>query len=160
MLIFGVGTSCQSVTIQPYMQLGVEQDRMGTATANLLFGSSIGGTVFSAVYNIFYNIKYAAAAAQGGGEHIAQAIAETFSAAAIFSAICGLLIVLVALLLIPGKKEKGGSAASAQLLHSAFKGHLALPTPSIAIPMGGGRSPRPELKTKKTSFRVLLIGVS
>ena len=106
MLIFGVGTSCQSVTIQPYMQLGVEQDRMGTATANLLFGSSIGGTVFSAVYNIFYNIKYAAAAAQGGGEHIAQAIAETFSAAAIFSAICGLLIMLAVLLLIPGKKKR------------------------------------------------------
>lgn len=106
MLIFGVGTSFQAVSIQPYMQIAVEPQEMGIAAALLMFANSIGVAVFNAFYNIFYNAKYSAAMALGGGSHLAQAIAETFSSMAVLSAVCGVVLIGVTLLLIPRKKRK------------------------------------------------------
>lgn len=106
MLIFGVGTSFQAVSIQPYMQIAVEPQEMGIAAALLMFANSIGVAMFNAFYNIFYNAKYSAAMALGGGGHLAQAIAETFSAMAVLSAVCGVILIGVTLLLIPRKKRE------------------------------------------------------
>lgn len=104
MLVFGVGTSFQAVSIQPYMQIAVPPQEMGIASALLMFANSIGVALFNAFYNIFYNAKYSAAMALGGGGHLAQAIAETFSAMAVLSAVCGGILIAVTLLLIPRGK--------------------------------------------------------
>lgn len=101
MLIFGVGTSCQSVTIQPYMHLGLEPKDIGIATAMLQFGSSVGSVLFNAFYTIFYNGRYEAAVSTLGEAGVPVAVAETFSALSLFSAVSGALIAAVALFLIP-----------------------------------------------------------
>lgn len=101
MLIFGVGTSCQSVSIQPYMHLDLEPEDTGSATAMLQFASSVGSVLFNAFYTVFYNSKYSAAVSAMGQEGIPFAVAQTFSALSLFSAASGALIVLVALFLIP-----------------------------------------------------------
>lgn len=105
MLIFGIGTSFQAVSIQPYMQIAVNPQEMGIASALLMFANSIGVAMFNAFYNIFYNGKYNAAMELGGGVHLAQGIAETFSAMAILSAVCGGILVIITLILIPRKKR-------------------------------------------------------
>lgn len=109
MLIFGVGTSCQTVSIQPYMQIAVAPQEMGIAAALLMFANSIGVAIFNAFYNIFYNAKYTAAMELGGGIHLAKGIAETFSAMALLSAVCGAVLVVITLLLIPRKKTAKNS---------------------------------------------------
>ena len=108
MLIFGIGSCFQAVSIQPYMQVSVEPEDMGIASAMILFANSFGLVAFNAAYNIFYNARYAQAIEQGGGDHIAAAMAETFSAMAAFSAVCGAVLILLALILIPrgDKKEE------------------------------------------------------
>jgi hypothetical protein len=106
MIIYGVSTSCQSVCVQPYMQLAIPSEDLGRATGMILFGSSIGGTIFNSAYNIFYNSKYAHAMELGGGEHLAQAVTETFSLLSVLSAICGVGIVVLALVLIPKAAKK------------------------------------------------------
>ena len=104
MLIFGLGTSCQSVCIQPYMQLTVPPAKLGSAAAMVLFANSIGVVIFNAFYNIFYNARYAEAMVQGGGAKLAEGIAETFSCISILSAVCGAAIVILALWLVPSRK--------------------------------------------------------
>lgn len=106
MLIFGVGTSCQAVSIQPYMQIAVPPQEMGIASALLMFANSIGVAIFNAFYNIFYNSKYSAAMELGGGPYLARAIAETFSAMAVLSAVCAVILVVIALVLIPSRRTK------------------------------------------------------
>lgn len=101
MLIFGVGTSCQSVSIQPYMHLGLDPRDIGIATAMLQFGSSVGSVLFNAFYTIFYNGRYEAAVSTFGEAGTSIAVAETFSALSLFSAASGALIAAVALFLIP-----------------------------------------------------------
>lgn len=103
MLIFGLGTSCQSVCIQPYMQMTVSPADMGGATATVQFANSVGVVIFNAFYNIFYNARYAEAMSMGGGPHLAQAIAETFSCMSIVSAVGGIIIVALTLRFIPQK---------------------------------------------------------
>lgn len=97
MLIFGLGTSCQSVCVQPYMQMTVSPTDMGSATAMVQFSNSVGVVIFNAFYNIFYNTRYAEAVAKGGGSYLAQAVAETFSGVSIVSAVGGVAIVLLTL---------------------------------------------------------------
>lgn len=101
MLFFGVGTSCQSVSIQPYMQIGMDPRDIGIATAMLQFGSSIGSLVFNAFYSIFYNARYATAVAAYGDAGIPVAVAQTFSALSLVTAVSGALIAAIALFLIP-----------------------------------------------------------
>lgn len=108
MLFFGVGTSCQSVSIQPYMHLEVAPHEIGIATAMLQFGSSIGSLLFNAFYTIFYNSEYTAAVTACGEAGIPLAVARTFSALSLFTAASGVLIAAVALFLVP----KSGKAAS------------------------------------------------
>lgn len=108
MLIFGIGTCCQAVSIQPYMQMAMEPQRMGIAAALLLFANSAGVAIFNAFYNIFYNGKYTQAMALGGGPHLAEAISRVFSAMAVLSCVSGLLLVVITLLLIPRRKAPGG----------------------------------------------------
>ena len=97
MLLFGIGTSCQSVCIQPYMQMSVSAADMGMATAMIQFANSVGVVIFNAFYNISYNMRYAHAMELGGGEHLAEAVAETFSSMSLLSAVTGLIIILFAL---------------------------------------------------------------
>ena len=104
MLIFGLGTSLQAVSIQPYMQMAVDPKDMGIAAALLLFANSIGVVLFNAFYNIFYNAKYQAAIETGGEALLPDAIAETFSAMAILSCVCGAILCAAALLLIPARR--------------------------------------------------------
>jgi len=112
MLIYGVATSCQSVCVQPYMQLAIQPADLGRATGMILFGSSIGSTIFNSAYNVFYNYKYAAAMELGGGVHLAQAVSETFSLLSVLSAVCGVGILVLALTLIPRVKAKKTSHAA------------------------------------------------
>jgi MFS family permease len=105
MIIFGIGSSCHTVAIQPYMQLAMEPENLGIATALVLFANSFGVAMVNGVYNIFYNAKYAAAMEAGGGAHLAQAIAETFSVMAVLSAICGVILAVVTVILIPRRSS-------------------------------------------------------
>lgn len=100
MILFGIGTSCQSVCIQPYMQMSVPPSDMGIAAAMVQFANSVGTVIFNAFYNIFYNARYSAAMELGGGEHLAQAISQVFSLVALLSAASGVLIVLFTLLIV------------------------------------------------------------
>ena len=105
MLIFGVGTSCQSVCIQPYMQMAVDARDMGGAVAMVQFANSIGVVVFSSIYSILYNTRYFAAR-QPGGTGAAVAVAKTFSDVALLSALAGLGICVATLLLIPRRVRR------------------------------------------------------
>lgn len=104
MMIFGVGTSCQSVSIQPYMHLGLDPADIGIATAMLQFGSSVGSVLFNAFYTIFYNSRFEAAAALGEAG-TAIAVSETFTALALFSAASGALIAAVAIVMVPRRRK-------------------------------------------------------
>lgn len=108
MLLFGVSTSCQATAIQLYVQVSLPQEELGVAAAMVSFAGSIGGAIFNAAYNIVYNSKYAAAMELGGGEHLAHAISDVFSSMSVLTGVCGALIVIVTLLLIP--KGRGGRA--------------------------------------------------
>lgn len=101
MLLFGVGTSCQSVCIQPYMQMAVSPADMGAAAAMVQFANSVGVVIFNAFYNIVYNARYAQAMEMGSGADLAQAVAETFSSMSLLSAAAGGLIVVSTLTLVP-----------------------------------------------------------
>lgn len=105
MLVFGVGSCFQAVSIQPYMQTAVEPKDMGVASAMILFANSIGIAVFNAFYNIVYNAKYNAVAAGTDGT-VSQVIVETFSAMSILSAVCGGILILCVLRLIPSTTER------------------------------------------------------
>lgn len=101
MLIFGIATSAQSVTIQPYMQLSVPPEDVGSATSVLMFCNSLGIVVYSLVHGSVYNLRFIAASAAGGE---ARAVSETFSAMAWFTAGAGVMIILTVLLLyLPAK---------------------------------------------------------
>lgn len=107
MLLFGVGTSCQSVCIQPYMQMAVDARDMGSAVAMVQFANSIGIVVFTSVYSILYSARYLAAM-QPGGRGAAFAVAETFSGVALLSVLAGLGICAATLLLIP-RRARGAA---------------------------------------------------
>lgn len=106
MIVFGVGSCFQAVSIQLYMQVSVDPKDLGIASAMILFANSFGVAVFNAVYNIFYNARYAVAIELGGGEHLAVAMADTFSAMAVFSATCGAILIVLVVALIPRKRMK------------------------------------------------------
>lgn len=101
MLLYGVGTSLQSVCVQPYMQLSVQTEDLGIAVAMVQFSNSLGSVVFNAFYNIFYNMKYTQAMAAGGGIHWARAMAEVMSCVSLLSAVSGAVIIVLALHFIP-----------------------------------------------------------
>lgn len=103
MLLFGVGTSCQSVCIQPYMQIAVSPADMGEAAAMVQFANSVGVVIFNAFYNIFYNSRCAQAIAMGGGPLLAQAVSETFSCVSLLSAAGGVAVILMTLRFVPGR---------------------------------------------------------
>jgi hypothetical protein len=105
MILFGVSTSCQATTIQLNIQVYLPQEKLGIASALVSFGGSIGGALFNAFYNIIYNAKYAAAMEMGGGVHLSQAIIEVFTAVAVPTGVCGALIVLHTLFLVPREKR-------------------------------------------------------
>lgn len=110
MLLFGIGTSCQSVCIQPYMQMTVSPTDMGVAAAMVQFANSVGVVIFSAFYNIVYNARYAQAMQAGGGEHLAQAVSETFSYMSLLSAVTGAVIIVFTFCLV---KKKAHSIVTA-----------------------------------------------
>lgn len=101
MLLFGVGTSCQVVSVQPYTQLTVSGEVMGGAMGSLQFASALSGMVYAIIYNMLYNARYNAAMAAGGGVHLSQAIIEVFSFLSVITAVCGVAIVLLTLWMIP-----------------------------------------------------------
>lgn len=105
MLLFGVGTSCQSVCIQPYMQMTVSPTDMGVAAAMVQFANSVGVVIFNAFYNIVYNARYAQAMQAGGGEHLAQAVSETFSYMSLLSAVTGAVIIVFTLCLVKKRTQ-------------------------------------------------------
>lgn len=113
MLLFGVGTSCQSVCIQPYVQLVTPQEEMGSVTSLVQFSNSIGTVLFSSVYSVLYNARYLAAT-QPGGSGAAAAVAETFSGVSLLSMLAGLGICLATFLLMPraGRTRAAGGGAS------------------------------------------------
>jgi len=106
MMLFGVSTSCQATTIQLNIQVYLPQEKMGVAAAMVSFGGSIGSVLFNAVYNIVYNAKYAWAEEMGGGIYLSQAVIEVFTAMAVLTGACGLLIVIHTLLLVPREKKR------------------------------------------------------
>lgn len=101
MLIFGVSTTCQSVGVQPYTQLTISNEEMGSAMGSLQFASALSGMVYTVIYNILYNTRYNAAMAAGGGEHLSQAITEVFSSLALITAGCGIFVIVLTLWMIP-----------------------------------------------------------
>lgn len=103
MVIFGVGTSCQSVIIQPYMHAAVASEDLGSATAVLQFANSMGNVIFTSAYSILYNARYLAATAPGGAGE-AVAIAQAFSGVAVVSAVAGVGIMAATLLLMPRRQ--------------------------------------------------------
>lgn len=105
MLLFGIGTSCQSVCIQPYMQMTVSPSDMGVAAAMIQFANSVGVVIFSACNNIVYNARYAQAMQLGGSEHLAQAVAETFSLMSLLSAGSGIIIIVFTLHFVKGRSR-------------------------------------------------------
>lgn len=109
MVIFGVGTSCQSVVIQPYMQRTIPHEQIGSATAVLQFANSMGNVAFSAIYSMLYNARYLEATAPGGAGE-AAAIAETFASVAVVSVAAGLGICAATLLLIPRRQLRTAEA--------------------------------------------------
>ncbi len=91
MLLFGVGTSCQVCFIQPYLQLSVHPEHIGSAGAMASFASAVGGIITNAVYSISYNAKYAELVTGGKGT-LGQAVGFSFRSVAILSLIFGALI--------------------------------------------------------------------
>lgn len=92
MFLFGLGTSCQTVVVQPYMQTAIEPEHLGVANAMVLLANSVGLVFFNAFFNVLYNGRYEAAMAAGGGPSLARAMVEVFSKVARLSALAGLLI--------------------------------------------------------------------
>lgn len=58
MIVFGLATSFQSVSLQPYMQLTIPPNRVGIASSLISFSTTLGSTLYSAVYTICYNSRY------------------------------------------------------------------------------------------------------
>lgn len=101
MILFGVATSCQATAVQLCVQVSLPQKDLGIASSMVIFGNSVGSALYNAFYNVVYNGKYNAAEALGGGEHMAQAMTDVFTSMALLSAICGVLIVIVNVLIVP-----------------------------------------------------------
>lgn len=105
MAVIGV-CSCVSNSFPLYAQITLPQKRVGLASSMIMFGSSFGTAVCSAVYNVVYNGRYQRAMELGGGEHLADAIAEIFSIMARFTIACGVIITVCTLLLVPRGEPK------------------------------------------------------
>ena len=103
MLLFGIGTSCQSVCVQPYMQATISPTDMGVAASMVQFANSVGVVIFNAFYNVCYNVRYSEAMLAGGGEHLAQAVSETFSDMSLLSAATGAVLIVFTLCLVKKK---------------------------------------------------------
>ena len=106
MILFGIATSCQATAIQLCVQVSVPQKDLGIGSSMVIFGNSIGSAIYSAFYNVVYNSKYNEAIALGGGEHLSRAITEVFSAISLLSAICGVLVVIANLLIVPKEPQR------------------------------------------------------
>lgn len=104
MVIFGIGTSLQSVCIQPYMQRGIPAQELGSAISVIQFANSIGVVLFTSVYSILYNARYLAAI-QPGGQGPAAAVAQTFSGLAFLSTLAGICICAATLHFIPSARK-------------------------------------------------------
>jgi len=89
MIIFGIGTSCQSVCIQPYMISSIPSKELGAATSMTAFGNSLGIAVTTAIYGILYNDNY-----NTSGLALRQSMADTFSIMAVICGISGVFIIL------------------------------------------------------------------
>lgn len=105
MILFGVATSCQATAVQLCVQVSLPQKDLGVASSMVIFGNSVGSALYNAFYNIVYNSKYNAAMALGGGEHMAQAMTDVFSAMSILSAVCGVAIVILNILIVPQQPQ-------------------------------------------------------
>lgn len=105
MAVIGI-CSCVSNSFPLYAQITLPQRRVGMASSMIMFGSSFGTAVCSAVYNVVYNQRYQRAMELGGGEHLADAIAEIFSIMARFTVACGVIITVCTLLLVPRGEPK------------------------------------------------------
>ncbi len=115
MLLFGVGTSSQSVCVQPYMQLTVSSRDMGTATSMVQFANSLGTILFSAFYNIIFNARYLRASQSGIPGAEGMAVATVFSAASAVTAVSGAVIIALTLLFVVRAED----AAARSRLHHA-----------------------------------------
>ncbi|MBR1779945.1 MAG: MFS transporter [Oscillospiraceae bacterium] len=61
MIVFGLATSCQSISMQPYMQLTVSPARIGIASSLISFSTTLGSTLIGAVNTIYFNARYSIA---------------------------------------------------------------------------------------------------
>jgi len=59
MILFGLATSCQSISMQPYMQLTIPPTRIGIASSLISFSTTLGSTLIGAVNTIYFNSRYA-----------------------------------------------------------------------------------------------------
>lgn len=104
MIVFGCGTCCQSVSIQPYAQVSLPPQDLGVGMAMIMFANTFGVAVFNAFYNIVYNARYAEAVALGE-QYIPGAIAEVFSSMALLSAACNVIVIVLVFFLTPSRKQ-------------------------------------------------------
>ncbi len=58
MLLFGLATSCQSVSLQPYMQLTVPPAHIGVASSLISFSTTLGSTLIGVVNTVYFNTRY------------------------------------------------------------------------------------------------------
>jgi len=110
MIIFGMGTCCQSVSIQPYAQVSIPPQDLGVGMAMIMFANTFGVAVFNAFYNIVYNARYAEAVAMGE-QHVPGAIAEVFSSMALLSAACNVIVIVLVFFLTPSRKQYAAQLA-------------------------------------------------
>ncbi|MCL2367444.1 MAG: MFS transporter [Oscillospiraceae bacterium] len=102
--VFGLGTSAQSVTIQPYMQRKAPPEDLGSATSVLIFVSTMGFVLYNLIQGIVFNAQYAANTLPGGGGE-SQAVLNTFTTMSFVSLAGGLLVLAATLALFPRHKR-------------------------------------------------------
>lgn len=113
MIVFGMGTCCQAVSIQPYAQISIPPQDLGVGMAMIMFANTFGVAVFNAFYNIVYNARYAEAMAMGE-QYLPGAIAEVFTSMALLSAVCNIIVIVLVFFLTPSKKQYAARLAAQQ----------------------------------------------
>ncbi len=58
MIVYGLATCCQSISLQPYMQLTIPAERVGIAASLISFSTTLGSTLISAVNTVYFNSRY------------------------------------------------------------------------------------------------------
>lgn len=61
MVVYGLATSCQSISMQPYMQLSIPPERVGIASSLIAFSTTLGSTLIGAANTIYFNARYSIA---------------------------------------------------------------------------------------------------